>query len=32
MPLLTMRHDFRAPAFGPASAAEIYRTALEQFR
>jgi alkanesulfonate monooxygenase SsuD/methylene tetrahydromethanopterin reductase-like flavin-dependent oxidoreductase (luciferase family) len=32
MPLLTMRHDFRAPAFGPASAAEIYSTALEQFR
>jgi alkanesulfonate monooxygenase SsuD/methylene tetrahydromethanopterin reductase-like flavin-dependent oxidoreductase (luciferase family) len=32
MPLLTMRHDFRAPAFGPASAAEIYTTALEQFR
>jgi alkanesulfonate monooxygenase SsuD/methylene tetrahydromethanopterin reductase-like flavin-dependent oxidoreductase (luciferase family) len=32
MPLLTMRHDFRAPAFGPASMAEIYSTALEQFR
>jgi hypothetical protein len=32
MPLLVMRHDFRAPAFGPASAAEIYGAALEQFR
>lgn len=32
MPLLTMRHDFRAPAFGPASPGEIYSTALEQFR
>jgi alkanesulfonate monooxygenase SsuD/methylene tetrahydromethanopterin reductase-like flavin-dependent oxidoreductase (luciferase family) len=32
MPLLAMRHDFRAPAFGPASAAEIYSAALEQFR
>jgi alkanesulfonate monooxygenase SsuD/methylene tetrahydromethanopterin reductase-like flavin-dependent oxidoreductase (luciferase family) len=32
MPLLTMRHDFRAPAFGPASASEIYSAALEQFR
>lgn len=32
MPLLAMRHDFRAPDFGPASASEIYSTALEQFR
>ena len=32
MPLLVMRHDFRAPGFGPASAAEIYGAALEQFR
>jgi alkanesulfonate monooxygenase SsuD/methylene tetrahydromethanopterin reductase-like flavin-dependent oxidoreductase (luciferase family) len=29
---LTMRHDFRAPAFGPASLSEIYAAALEQFR
>ncbi len=28
---LAMRHDFRAPAFGPASAPEIYKAALEQF-
>jgi alkanesulfonate monooxygenase SsuD/methylene tetrahydromethanopterin reductase-like flavin-dependent oxidoreductase (luciferase family) len=28
---LAMRHDFRAPAFGPASGPEIYATALEQF-
>jgi alkanesulfonate monooxygenase SsuD/methylene tetrahydromethanopterin reductase-like flavin-dependent oxidoreductase (luciferase family) len=32
MPLLVMRHDFRAPDFGPASSAEIYGAALEQFR
>ena len=32
MPMLVMRHDFRAPDFGPASAAEIYTAALEQFR
>ena len=32
MPLLTMRHDFRAPALGPASMPEIYAAALEQFR
>ena len=32
MPLLTMRHDFRAPAFGPASASEIYAAAFEQYR
>ena len=32
MPLLVMRHDFRAPAFSPASAADIYGAALEQFR
>jgi alkanesulfonate monooxygenase SsuD/methylene tetrahydromethanopterin reductase-like flavin-dependent oxidoreductase (luciferase family) len=30
--MLVMRHDFRAPTFGPASAAEIYSAALEQFR
>jgi alkanesulfonate monooxygenase SsuD/methylene tetrahydromethanopterin reductase-like flavin-dependent oxidoreductase (luciferase family) len=27
-----MRQDFRAPAFGPASTADIYRAALEQMR
>ncbi|MET1001792.1 MAG: LLM class flavin-dependent oxidoreductase [Acidimicrobiia bacterium] len=32
MPLLTMRHDFRAPDFGPASTRDIYSAALEQFR
>jgi alkanesulfonate monooxygenase SsuD/methylene tetrahydromethanopterin reductase-like flavin-dependent oxidoreductase (luciferase family) len=32
LPLLTMRHDFRAPAFGPASQSEIYSAALDQFR
>ncbi|MGH8979321.1 MAG: LLM class flavin-dependent oxidoreductase [Acidimicrobiia bacterium] len=32
MPLLTMRQDFRAPAFGPATTADIYRAALEQMR
>ena len=32
MPLLAMRHDFRAPDFGPASTSEIYTAALEQFR
>ena len=31
MPFLSMRHDFRAPAFAPASSQEIYATALEQF-
>jgi alkanesulfonate monooxygenase SsuD/methylene tetrahydromethanopterin reductase-like flavin-dependent oxidoreductase (luciferase family) len=31
MPYLCMRHDFRAPAFGPASTDEIYRAALEQY-
>ncbi|MBM3673954.1 MAG: LLM class flavin-dependent oxidoreductase [Actinobacteria bacterium] len=31
MPLLTMRHDFRAPAFGAASPAEIYGAALDMF-
>jgi alkanesulfonate monooxygenase SsuD/methylene tetrahydromethanopterin reductase-like flavin-dependent oxidoreductase (luciferase family) len=30
--MLTMRHDFRAPAFGPASSREIYSAALEQYR
>ena len=32
MTMLTMRHDFRAPAFGPASSGEIYAAALEQYR
>ncbi|HEX4491337.1 MAG TPA: LLM class flavin-dependent oxidoreductase [Acidimicrobiia bacterium] len=32
MTMLTMRHDFRAPAFGPASSQEIYAAALEQYR
>ena len=32
MPFLTMRHDFRAPAFAPASQSEIYTAAMEQFR
>ncbi|MGQ0824132.1 MAG: LLM class flavin-dependent oxidoreductase [Actinomycetota bacterium] len=32
MPLLTMRQDFRAPAFGPASTAEVYAAAIEQMR
>jgi alkanesulfonate monooxygenase SsuD/methylene tetrahydromethanopterin reductase-like flavin-dependent oxidoreductase (luciferase family) len=32
MPFLTMRHDLRAPAFGPASQAEIYDAALEQYK
>src|SRR3954447_1738085 len=31
MAFLTMRHDFRAPAFGPATRREIYGAALEQF-
>ena len=31
MPYLCMRHDFRAPAFGPASTRDIYAAALEQF-
>ena len=31
MPYLCMRHDFRAPAFGPATVAEIYSAALEQY-
>ena len=31
MPYLCMRHDFRAPAFGPTSARDIYAAALEQF-
>ncbi len=29
--MLTMRQDFRAPAFGPASTAEIYTAALEMW-
>ncbi len=32
MPLLAMRHDFRAPAFGPATPGEIYSNAIEMFR
>ena len=32
MVMLTMRHDFRAPAFGPATSAEIYSAALEQYK
>jgi len=32
MPMLTMRQDFRAPAFGPASTAEIYAAAIDQMR
>ncbi len=32
MPLLTMRQDFRAPAFGAASRSEIYTAALDMFR
>ena len=31
MPYLCMRHDFRAPAFGPASTPDVYAAALEQF-
>jgi alkanesulfonate monooxygenase SsuD/methylene tetrahydromethanopterin reductase-like flavin-dependent oxidoreductase (luciferase family) len=31
MTYLAMRHDFRAPAFGPASVSEIYSAALEQY-
>ncbi len=31
MAVLAMRHDFRAPAFGPVSIREIYDAALEQF-
>ena len=31
MAFLSMRHDFRAPAFAPESSPEIYATALEQF-
>jgi alkanesulfonate monooxygenase SsuD/methylene tetrahydromethanopterin reductase-like flavin-dependent oxidoreductase (luciferase family) len=31
MASLSMRQDFRAPAFAPESAQEIYATALEQF-
>lgn len=32
MPLCTMRQDFRAPGFGPASTREIYAAAIEQMR
>jgi alkanesulfonate monooxygenase SsuD/methylene tetrahydromethanopterin reductase-like flavin-dependent oxidoreductase (luciferase family) len=31
VPILTMRHDFRAPADGAVSTRDIYATALEQF-
>jgi alkanesulfonate monooxygenase SsuD/methylene tetrahydromethanopterin reductase-like flavin-dependent oxidoreductase (luciferase family) len=31
MPYLCMRHDFRAPAFGPASMRDIYEAALDQY-
>ena len=31
MPYLCMRHDFRAPARGPASTREIYAAAIEQY-
>lgn len=31
MPYLCMRHDFRAPAFGPASTRDIYAAALDQY-
>ena len=31
MAVLAMRHDFRAPAFGPATRAEIYAAAIDQF-
>ncbi len=31
MVMLTMRQDFRAPAFGPASTAEIYSAAIEMW-
>jgi alkanesulfonate monooxygenase SsuD/methylene tetrahydromethanopterin reductase-like flavin-dependent oxidoreductase (luciferase family) len=32
MTILCMRHDLRAPAFGPASMGEIYAAAIEQYR
>jgi alkanesulfonate monooxygenase SsuD/methylene tetrahydromethanopterin reductase-like flavin-dependent oxidoreductase (luciferase family) len=32
MVMLTMRQDFRAPAFGPTSTQDLYAAALEQFR
>lgn len=32
MPILTMRQDFRAPTFGPASTREIYDAAIDQMR
>jgi alkanesulfonate monooxygenase SsuD/methylene tetrahydromethanopterin reductase-like flavin-dependent oxidoreductase (luciferase family) len=32
MALLTMRHDFRAPAFGPTSTRDVYSAALEQMK
>ena len=30
MAFLSMRHDFRAPAFAPESSKEIYATALSE--
>lgn len=32
MPFLTMRHDFRVPADGSSTHAEIYTAAMDQFR
>ncbi len=32
MPFLTMRHDFRTPADGSSTPADIYRAAMDQFR
>lgn len=32
MTYLTMRHDFRAPAFGPTSQAEVYAEAMAMYR
>ena len=32
MTYLTMRHDFRAPAFGPTSQAEVYSEAMAMYR
>lgn len=32
MPYLSLRQDFRAPAFGPASLAEIYAASIEQYQ
>jgi alkanesulfonate monooxygenase SsuD/methylene tetrahydromethanopterin reductase-like flavin-dependent oxidoreductase (luciferase family) len=32
MVMLTMRQDFRAPAFGPTSTRDLYAAAIEQFK